>query len=179
MIKKLSSREVYSNKWMRVREDGVEFPNGHKGIYGVVEKVPCAMIVPYFEGKLILVKQYRYPVEQDLWEFPVGMHEDEADVDPTELAAEELEEEIGYKAGRLEKLGQIYIAVGFCTQLAHLYVAQDLVKTEQNLEDTESDLVVASFSVEEVGRMIAQGEIVDSPTIAAYQLFSLWAERDC
>lgn len=167
----MSSKEVYSNKWMKVREDQVEFPNGHKGIYGVVEKDPFALIIPYHEGKLILVKQYRYPIDQDSWEFPEGMHEEKANVDPTKLAAEELEEETGYKAGRLTKLGQIYVAVGFCTQPAHIYLAEDLSQAEQNLETTEGDLQVKAFDVEVVAEMIKKGQIVDSPTIAAFLLF--------
>jgi len=174
MIKQLSSKEVYKNKWMTVREDQVEFPNGHRGIYGVVDKPPFALIIPYDGAKLYLVKQFRYPIQRDSWEFPEGTHEETADADPMELAASELEEEAGLKAGSLTKLGSFNVAVGFCTQLSHVYLAQNLTKTDQMLDATEAGMEVGSFSAEQFRQMLQDGEIVDAPTIAAFTMFNNW-----
>jgi len=172
MIKKLSSKQVYANKWMSVREDEVEFDNGHQGIYGVVDKQPFALIVPFDGQRLYLVKQFRYPIQRDSWEFPQGMHEDEAGTDSIKLASDELKEETGFRAASLTELGQFCVAVGFCSQECHAHLAEDLTEEKQSLEITEADLEIGSFTINEFRDMLRKGEIVDSPTIAAFALFS-------
>lgn len=71
--KTLSTRIAYQNKWMKVREDGVVFPDGKKGIYGVVEKAPFITVIPLVGDKIALVEQFRYPVQAKSWEFPEGL----------------------------------------------------------------------------------------------------------
>ncbi len=95
MIKKLSSRTVYENKWMKLREDDIAFPDGTRGIYGVVGKPHFALIIPYEKGHFYLVRQYRYPVGAAFWEFPQGSYEEQPGVDPRELTRKELKEETG------------------------------------------------------------------------------------
>ncbi|HSX25330.1 MAG TPA: NUDIX hydrolase, partial [Candidatus Andersenbacteria bacterium] len=137
MIKQLSSRIVYENKWMKVREDEVEFQNGSKGIYGVVDKPDFALIVPFTGNGFYLVRPYRYTIHNSFWEFPQGAYEENPDIDPKKLAAQELEEETGLVAKKLEEIGYQYEAYGMCSQGFHIFLAQDFEQKEQKLEAAE------------------------------------------
>src|SRR5690242_13270078 len=101
-IRTLSSREVYRNPWLRVREDQIERSNGKKGIYGVVEKDDCAVVLPLEGDKIYLVEQFRYTIGQRTLELPQGGWES-PDVDPEELARGELREETGLVAASMTK----------------------------------------------------------------------------
>jgi 8-oxo-dGTP pyrophosphatase MutT (NUDIX family) len=116
MIKRLSSKIVYENPWMKVREDQVEFPNGHNGIYGVVEKDDFVIIIPFDGVSFYLVNQYRYPIEQETWEFPQGKHEGDPNIDIKKLAGEELQEETGLTANTIQKIGFLHEAPGYSKQ---------------------------------------------------------------
>lgn len=170
MIKQLSTKTVYQNPWMKVREDQVDFENGHTGIYGVVEKDHFALIIP-FDGKhLHLVKQFRYPTGQHSIEFPQGKHNDNASIDPTELASAELEEEIGLKTESLEEIGFFYEAPGYSNQGFHVFLATDVYEGERKPDLTEVDLVHLKMTVAEFEQAVVSGEITDAPTISAYGL---------
>src|SRR5580698_8923477 len=106
-ITTLSTREVYRNPWMRVREDQILRSNGQKGIYGVVEKDDSAIILPIDNGRIWLVEQYRYPIQERALELPQGGWELQ-DVDPEELARGELKEEIGLEAEQMTQLGMLW-----------------------------------------------------------------------
>ena len=92
-IETLSSRLVYENRWMRLREDAIVRQDGSPGIYGVVEKADFAIIAPVENGMIHLVEQYRYPVQGRYWELPQGSWEVAPGTDPSELARAELREE--------------------------------------------------------------------------------------
>src|SRR6202167_1032327 len=96
-IRTLSTREVYRNRWLRLREDQIERSNGVPGIYGVVEKDDCAIIIPLEGSTLYLIEQFRYTIQQRSLELPQGGWET-ADVNPEELARGELREETGLTA---------------------------------------------------------------------------------
>lgn len=169
MIHCHESREVYANRWMRVREDCVQFPNGAQGIYGVVEKPDFVAIVPIDTDKRIhLVQQYRYPVGGRYWEIPQGSWEDKPGSDPEVVAMAELREETGLRAGRLMRVGHLFQAYGYSNQGYHLYVALELEQRQAKPETTESDMISRDFSIIDVRRMIADGEIKDATTIAAF-----------
>src|SRR5580692_830613 len=104
----LSSRIAYENRWTRVREDRIRHPDGSDGLYGVVERADFVVIVPWQDGHLTLVEQYRYPVAVRVWEFPMGMWEQAPGTDPLVLAAAELREETGLIAGRMTRVGEIF-----------------------------------------------------------------------
>jgi len=116
MIKQLASKTVYKNSWMSVYEDEVEFVNGHKGVYGVVDKTHFSLIIPFDGNKFHLVKQYRYPIRKDSIEFPQGKHENGRDSDPLDIARAELREETGLEAGKIVCIGFLNQAPGFSTQ---------------------------------------------------------------
>src|SRR5947209_1315544 len=107
-IKTTASRIVYGNRWMQVREDQIERPNGRPGVYSVVEKLDYSLIVPRDDEGVFLVEQYRYPVQARYWEFPQGTWEERPEADPIEVAREELEAETGLRASSLLGLGDIF-----------------------------------------------------------------------
>jgi ADP-ribose pyrophosphatase len=172
-IKALSSRLIYENRWLRLREDRIERPDGSPGIYAVLEKPDFAVIAPIGQDCIHLVQQYRYPVAGRYWELPQGSWEGVDNVDPLELARGELREETGLMAERIEAVGHIFEAYGYSNQGFHLYLATGLTQSAQNLDAEEQDLVTASFSFAEVKRMILTGEIKDATTIAAFGLLHI------
>ena len=104
-MEQLSSREVYRNPWMVVREDAVRCLDGSEGIYGVVEKPDFALVLPRGDGGFWMVEQFRYPVGRRAWEFPQGSSADAEVRDTESLARDELAEETGLRAGSLRYLG--------------------------------------------------------------------------
>ncbi|RJX71380.1 NUDIX hydrolase [Vibrio sinensis] len=172
-IKQLASKVVYQNKWMTVREDKIIRPSGAEGIYGVVDKPDCAVIIAIDDGVIHLVQQYRYTVQQRCWELPQGAWESNPDADHCDLAKGELREETGLLAERMEYVGPQFIAYGFLNQTCHVYLATQLTAVERQLDSEEEDLITRSFSLEEFERMLIEAKIKDCVTIAAYGLAKL------
>ncbi|HET7104748.1 MAG TPA: NUDIX hydrolase [Terracidiphilus sp.] len=175
-IRTLASREVYRNRWMRVREDEIERSNGRRGIYGVVEKHDSAIILPIENGQVWLVEQYRYTIQQRALELPQGGWEREIEA-PEELARGELREETGLHAGRMTYLGSLWIAYGYSRQRQHVFLAAELSHAERDPDDEEDDLVVRSVPVSEFEQMIVEGKVRDNCTVAAWGLYRMWLER--
>ncbi len=111
-IRTLATREIYRNRWLRLREDQIERSNGAHGIYSVVEKDDCAIIIPLQGDTLYLIEQFRYTIQQRALELPQGGWET-ADVDPEDLARGELREETGLVAASMTQLGTFWVAYGF------------------------------------------------------------------
>ncbi|WP_371503590.1 NUDIX domain-containing protein [Allokutzneria sp. NRRL B-24872] len=176
-MEKLDSREVYANAWMTVREDGIRRADGSRGIYGVVDKPQYALIVPLDGDRLHLVEQYRYALNLRRWEFPQGTAPERADSEPMELAARELREETGLRAGRMTELGLLDVAPGMSSQRGRVFLATELEQGEPEREHEEQDMRTAWFTRTEFEAMIAKGEITDAQSIAAYALLLLH-ERD-
>ena len=172
-ITTLSTREIYRNRWLRIREDKILRSNGKEGIYSVVDKDECAIILPLDQGRVWLVEQFRYTIQQRAWELPQGGWE-EAIVDPEELARGELKEETGLHADRMVRLGALWIAYGFARQKQHVYLASGLTQAMTDRDAEEHDLVVHSFAIEEFERMMREGTIADASTLAAWGLYQLW-----
>ena len=169
IIRTTASKTVYSNRWMRVREDDVTFPNGDSGIFGVVEKPDFVAIVPIdHQQRIHLVRQFRYPVADRLCEIPMGSWEAKPDEDPKVVAHAELQEETGLCAGRMIPIGHLFQAPGYSVQGFHLFVALDLKPGETNREATESDMQTKAFGLHDIKRLIATGEVKDATTIAAF-----------
>jgi 8-oxo-dGTP pyrophosphatase MutT (NUDIX family) len=172
-ITTLSSREVYRNHWMSLREDEILRSNGEKGIYGVVEKNDAAIILPIDQGRVWLVEQFRYTIQERALELPQGGWEMEVD-DPEELARGELKEEMGLQAAQMAHLGTLWIAYGFCRQKQHVFLATGLTHTEKHPDPEEHDLVIRSVPVEEFEQMMLNGQVRDNCTLAAWGLYLLW-----
>ena len=175
-IRTLCSREIYRNPWLRLREDQIERSNGAHGIYSVVEKDDCAVIIPIQEDTVYLVEQFRYTIQQQSLELPQGGWET-AEVDPEELARGELREETGLTAASMIYLGSMWIAYGFAKQKQHVFLATGLTQEIADPDPEEHDLVVRTASVAEFERMLLDGTIQDSCTIASWGLYKLWKEQ--
>jgi ADP-ribose pyrophosphatase len=174
-IRTLNSREVYRNRWLRLHEDEIERSNGARGIYGVVDKDDCAVIIPIENNTIYLVEQFRYTIQQRCLELPQGGWET-ADVNPEELARGELREETGLIAGRMTHLGNLWIAYGFARQKQYVYLATGLTHAERDLDPEEDDLVVRTAKVAEFEQMLLDGTIQDSTTLAAWGLYRVWRD---
>ena len=180
-IKTISSREVYRNRWTRVREDVIERANGERGVYGVVDKDPACIIIPLertAEGEFVtLVEQYRFTVGGRYMELPQGGWE-RADVVPEEMARGELREETGLRAERMTHLTTLQIAYGVMNQQQHVYLAEGLTQGAPERDAEESDLEVRRVSVAQFEAMLVDGTIVDNCSAAAWAVYRLWRERN-
>jgi len=162
--KTLSSKPIYENKWMRLREDLAEMPDKRTTVYGVVTFGDCVGVVPFVdEGHVVLVRQFRYVFgENHRWEIPTGgVMEDE----PLEQAAQrELAEEAGYRAGRLVHLSSYYTSKSICDETAHIYLGEALTPSEEPSDETEF-LERRVFPFEQALAMTLEGEIMDSMSV--------------
>ena len=169
-VRQLSSRVAYRNPWMSVREDEIERNNGELGIYGVVEKCNSAIILAIEAEQIFLVEQYRYPLGLRSLEFPQGSLE-RNDIDPAEIARQELRAETGLVADELVHLGEIYIACGYANQKSYAFVASGLTQTGRSPDVEEHDLVVRKMNLSELQRLIRDNVIKDAQTLAAWGLY--------
>ncbi len=176
-IQRISSRVVYQNPWMQLREDVIRRPDRSQGTYSYVEKPDFALIVPVEQGGFHLVEQYRYPVSHRSWEFPQGALPNRQDGDPTELARRELAEETGLRAGRIYRLGCLYPAKGMSSQACTVFVAEQLEAGQHSREHEEQDMRQCQFSQADLEDMIRSGIVTDDSTIAAYMLYLLSAPK--
>lgn len=172
-VETISSRQVYANAWMSVREDAIRRADGSEGIFGVVDKPTSALVIPRDGDRLHLVEQFRYPVRRRRWEFPMGTAPDRAELDPAELAARELREETGLVAGRMELLGHLDIAPGMSSQREHVFLATELTEEPALREHAEQDMRTRWVPVAEFEEMVRRSEIVDAQSLAAYLLLLL------
>lgn len=172
-ITTLSSREVYRNQWMRLREDEILRSNGRKGIYGVVEKDEAAIILPIDGNSIWLVEQFRYTIQERAIELPQGGWEMAVE-NPEELARGELREETGLDAAEMKYLGSLWIAYGFTRQKQHVFLATGLTQRERDPDEEEHDIVVRCVPIAEFERMMLNGVVRDGCTVAAWGLYLMW-----
>jgi ADP-ribose pyrophosphatase len=171
-VKRVNSREVYRNAWMRVREDEVVLDDGSPGVYGVVDKPDFALIIPWDPEGLWLVEQYRYPVERRAWEFPQGSW-GVGGGSQEDLARAELREETGLHADHMRHLGHLYCAYGFCSQGFDVYLATALRPGTVDREKSEQDMRHRQVTETEFAAMVRDGRVVDAATVAAYGLLTV------
>jgi 8-oxo-dGDP phosphatase len=169
-IEPISTREVYRNPWLSLREDRIRRPDGSAGIYSVVDKPDFALVIPAEDDGFHLVEQYRYPVRGRFWEFPQGTG---TASDPAALARAELAEETGLRAGTLERLGHLHCAYGMSSQGFDVFLATDLTPGEAAREVTEQDMRQQWVPRADFEAMIRDGLITDDSTLAAYALLLL------
>lgn len=176
-IRCVSSRIVYQNPWIQLREDVIERPDGSQGIYSYIDKPDFALIIPVERDGFHLVEQYRYPVSHRSWEFPQGTMPNREHADPAELARRELAEETGLRATHIHRLGYVHPAKGMCSQACTVFVADGLEAGQHSREHEEQDMRQRWFSRADLEDMIQNGTITDAPTIAAYLLY-LFPDRN-
>ena len=175
-IECVASREVYRNKWMRLREDDIRRPDGSTGVYAVVDKPTYALVIPQDGDRFHLVEQFRYPLGLRRWEFPQGTAPEQEHLEPRELAIRELREETGLRAASMAALGQLDVAPGMSSQRGWAYLATGITEGEHEREHEEQDMHSQWFSRTQLERLIRGGEITDAQSIAAWALFMM-AER--
>jgi ADP-ribose pyrophosphatase len=163
----LDSKVIFSGRVFDVTVDTIR--EGQKTYEReVVHHSGSAVIVPIFDdGTIALVRQYRHPAVRYLLEAPAGTLK-RGEV-PEEGAARELEEELGFVAGRLEKLSEFFVSPGFCEEKMWVYLATELTETAQQLEDDEI-LNVIRIPFSQALSMITTGEIEDAKTIIGVML---------
>jgi ADP-ribose pyrophosphatase len=169
-----SSRTIYQNPWLRLREDLVELPNGRTTVYGVVSTGSCVGVLPFLDpDTVVLVRQYRYVAGRHTWEMPTG---GVGPGEPLEAAAQrELAEESGYRAGRLEPVCVYHTSKSVMDETAHLFLAFDLTRAMDAPEPDETEsFQVRPHRFDQVLGMVDTGEIVDSMTIIAVLQAQRW-----
>ena len=167
-------REVYRGRVFSLSVDRVTLPSGHTTTMDVVRHPGSVVLLPMpAPDQLILIRQYRYAVDQDLWELPAGtLAAGEAEATG---AARECEEEIGLVPGRLELLGRLLPTPGFCDETMAFYRCLDLTPPAPDSTarpDDDEVIEPRTFALAAVRRMIASGEITDMKTVAGLALLS-------
>lgn len=180
-IRTISTRLVYENRWTRVREDVIEYANGTRGIYGVVDKDPACVVIPIErtdEGDFLwLVRQFRYTVGDTYYELPQGGWES-ADADPEAMARGELAEETGLRAQKMTLLAALWIGYGVLRQRHHVYLAEGLTAGEPDRDAEEQDMTVHRVAVNEFEAMLLDGRVMDNCTAAAWGVYRVWRDRN-
>ena len=154
---------AYEGKILSLRVDGVLLPNGVEAHREIVEHGGVVAIVPFVnESKIVLIRQYRHAIEEDILEIPAGLLGPGEDI--YKCAARELIEETGFKAAKLEKLAEYYPAPEFSNQMTYIFKATCLEQVGAKLDEDEF-LEVVTMELNEVIKLIAEGRIRDSKTI--------------
>ncbi len=161
----LSTRPIYDNAWISIREDQVINPKGGKGIYGVVSFKNIAIgIIPIdAEGNTYLIGQYRYTLNEYSWEIPMGGGK--IGVDILESAQRELKEETGFTALRWTEIMKLHTSNSVTDEVAYVFVAEELIAGETQFEETE-DLQIKKLPLEEAINMVMNGQITDAISVA-------------
>src|SRR5262245_59694517 len=161
----LETRRVYDGKVLALDVDTVLEPGGVRALREVVRHRGSVACLPvHADGRVVLVRQYRYAVQASVWELPAGRLD--PGETPEEGARRELEEEVGLRAGRMEKLAEFWTTPGFCDEAMHLYRATELVQVEARPEaDERIETLTTSFA--EARAMMAKGDVREGKTLVA------------
>jgi ADP-ribose pyrophosphatase len=167
--KTVSSQLIFAGRAVKLRVDTVQMDSGRQTTREIVEHADCVAIVAVdAENNILLVNQFRKPVEKELLEIPAG------GIDPGEDAEaavqRELREEAGYLPRKVEMLGGFYSAPGYCSEYLYLYLATALVPDQLHAEDTE-DISLVKVPVGQIPGLIASGRICDAKSIAGLLIF--------
>ena len=165
-VKRINRELKYSGAILDVYADTMEFSNGNTEVWDLVShrKGAAAVVAVLPNGKLLMVKQYRNALERITLEIPAGSR-DSVTEDTAICAARELEEETGYRAGKLELLVSLRTTVAFCDEFIDIYLATELTKTAQSLDENEF-VDIEEYTLDELLDKIFSTEIQDGKTMA-------------
>ena len=176
-IRTISSRVVYRDSWITLRQDEIERRDGSRGTYAVVDKPDFAWVIPAARGGFHLVEEFRYPIGRRTWGFPQGTFPGGGTGNPADLARLELAQETGLRTRELTPLGFLTCAHGLTGQGFHAFLATGLTQGQPDREAEEQDMRHEWVSRAEFTSMIRGGAIVDDATVAAFTLLLLHEER--
>ncbi|MBQ0084245.1 MAG: NUDIX hydrolase [Clostridiales bacterium] len=164
--KKISEEYIYSGRILNLRRDKVRLPDGNEAYREVVEHNGGACVAALTEdNEILLVKQYRYPYAEEIFEIPAGKRESKGE-DPLLAAKRELKEETGATAADYVFLGELYPTPGYCEEIIYMYGAKNLTFGE-TCPDEDEFLSVEKVPLDSLTEMIMAGEIKDAKTQAA------------
>lgn len=163
-IKLLSKTVVVSNKWTKIIREKFSFENNQQGEFLIVERSPAIMILPLIQNGdqfyTYLVKQHRYPIAKNVWQFPMGTLDENKD--PLKHAADELREETGLITQNVSPYKEYYVDPGLSRQKCIVYIAQNIIEGgKQELEASEVGMKAKRIAVLDLQKMIHRGEIID------------------
>ncbi len=176
---KLAEREVFRGSLISVAEATFAGPSGDTFDRDVVHHPGAVVVVPlHDDGTVVMVRQYRAALDRMLLEIPAGKRD--VDGEPVESTARrELEEEVGLKAGRLDKLAEFYNSPGFCDELAFLFLARDLTDCGRSVQGEEEEhMIVERVPLADLDAMVASGELVDGKSIIGLSLTAALLARE-
>ncbi|MDQ6709079.1 MAG: NUDIX hydrolase [Candidatus Dormibacteraeota bacterium] len=164
MEDRISGQVVYSGKFFQVNKDEVRLPGGTTTIREIVRHPGSVAIVPrQADGRIVLVRQFRYATGRELWEIPAGTC-DKPGESLDQTARRELAEEAGFKAARWTRLGRAYLVPGWADELMTWYLAEELTPTEAHAELDES-FKVTPFDLPSLRVLRESGELEDAKTL--------------
>lgn len=163
----IESRQIHK-RWIGLRIDTLRHPSGRENQVDVIEHKGGVTLLAFDDqDRVLLVRQYRHAAGRVMLELPAGT------IDPGEApevcAERELQEETGYKPGRMERIGGFYTAPGYCDEYLHVFLCRDLM--ESKLDGDEESISAEAVPMNELLRMIASGEIEDAKTAGALLLY--------
>lgn len=166
-IKRIKRELIHSGAILDIYKDTMELPNGKTEEWDFVShrKGAAAVVAVTDEGKVLMVRQNRPSIERITLEIPAGSR-DSVEEDTKICAARELEEETGYRSENLSFLISLKTTVAFCDEFIDIYLARNLVKTEQHLDESES-IDVEEWDINDLCDLIYQGRIQDAKTVSA------------
>jgi ADP-ribose pyrophosphatase len=167
---RLSSEQVFKGKVFSIDRDRVKLPNDRTVTVDVVRHAKSVVLVPVPEpGKIILIRQYRYPVNAFLWELPAGSV-DEGET-PDQAARRECHEEIGLVPATVVRLSALYPTPGYCDEEMIFFRVSSLEKTDEEAQvDEDEDIEARTFDLRDARDMIRRGEITDMKTLVGLTL---------
>ncbi len=167
---------VYKNKYFSIEEKSFNGKDGGTSIYNYMKVGLTVSILPVLnDKKIILERQFRHALGKYIYEIPAG--HGETGEDPKTAAARELEEETGYKAGRVRFMFKAFVSPGFSTELLHYFVADNLQKTKTNL-DKDEDIEIFEVSFEKALDMIKNNEIESAMSINSILFYLKFFENN-
>ncbi|MEW9699085.1 NUDIX domain-containing protein [Paenibacillus sp. SI8] len=167
----LSSQPIFKGKIISLQVDTVSLPNGETATREIVKHPGAVAVIPLLDDKMIVVEQYRKPLEKSQVEIPAGKLD--AGEEPLKAALRELEEETGYRSEHVKHVSSFYTSPGFADEIIHLYVAEQLIAGEARPDEDEF-LACESITLETAQQYIREGRISDAKTIMAVYVWQLY-----
>ncbi|WP_427159296.1 NUDIX hydrolase [Aliinostoc sp. HNIBRCY26] len=166
----LKQRLFYKGRKFDFEVNRLRLPNKSEGEWECIRHPGGALAVPVTaEGKLILVRQYRFAIQGRILEFPAGTVE--PNEDPLDTVTREIQEETGYSAQKWDKLGEFFLAPGYSDEIIYAYLARDLEKLENPpAQEADEDIEIVFFTPEAFEKAILEGEPVDAKTVSSFFL---------